>query len=146
MQLEGGKYYTGAFVGFEVVKIGQGEKPAMQIQMRLDGGDVVATTCWLGSTLGKDGKSNNDRLFERFVEFGCDAEKLVSAGWRQHIESVMTDRLVQAKAEEYNGRVNLKGLYVPGKSPEALQLTGSPFAKPVQQADYFDASSEDVPF
>ena len=127
MQLEAGKYYTGEWVGFEVVEVGQNNKPAFQIQMFIDG-ETVNSICWLGSSKGKDGKSNNDRIFEKLVEFGCDAQALVSAGWRVHIATVMTGKQVQAKAEEYNGRTSLKGLYVPGSGSKPMELSGSPFA------------------
>lgn len=127
MQLEAGKYYTGEWIGFDVVKVGQNDKPAFQVHMNVDGAEV-ASICWLGTSLGKDGKSNNDRIFEKLVEFGCDSQALVGAGWREHIGAIMTGKMVQAKAEEYNGRVNLKGLYVPGRGSKPMELSGSPFA------------------
>lgn len=142
MQLESGKYYTGEWVGFDVVKVGQNDKPAFRIDMNIDG-ETVNSICWLGSNKGKDGKSNNDRIFEKLVEFGCDSQALVAAGWREHIATVMAGKQVQAKAEEYNGRTNLKGLYVPGSGSKPMELSGSPFA--AITGDSLD-DSDDLPF
>lgn len=142
MQLEAGKYYTGEWIGFDVVKVGQNDKPAFQIHMSIDG-ETVNSLCWLGSNKGKDGKSNNDRIFEKLVEFGCDSQALVAAGWREHIARIMAGKQVQAKAEEYNGRTNLKGLYVPGSGSKPMELSGSPFAANVGDSL---ADSDDLPF
>lgn len=138
--LENGKYYTGRFVRFAIVALGKDEKPAFQVTADFGDEGELTTTLWMGNQIGRDGKTNNQRIFDRLVEFGCDEKRLVSDGWRDHIQLTMFDKEIAAKAEEYNGKVNLKGLYLPnggGGGGKPVELSSSPFA---------GAPDDDVPF
>lgn len=129
MILEHGQFYTGIVDAFEVVEVGKNATKAMEFTLLLSDGTTAKTMCWLGSNPGKDGRSNNDRMFESLVKLGCDQGKLQSAEWRSHMREVIVGKEAAAKAADYNGRVNLKGLYLPvsgGGKP--VQLAESPFA------------------
>jgi hypothetical protein len=136
--IEHGKYYTGTWTRFDIVKIGAQEKMAFQVLADFGEHGELATTCWMGNTPGKDGMTNNDRIFERLIEFGCDRQRLVGPGWSDHIQMTMAGKHIAAKAEEYNGRTNLKGLYLPGSGGgKPANLTSSPFVS---------AIDDDTPF
>lgn len=140
MILENGQFYTGIIAGFEVVELGKNATKAMEFTLLLSDRSTAKTTCWLGSTPGKDGRSNNDRMFDSLVKLGCDQTKLQSGEWRSHMREVLIGKEAAAKAEEYNGRVNLKGLYSPiagGGKP--VQLAESPFASA-------SITEDDLPF
>jgi hypothetical protein len=136
--IEAGKYYTGKWNRFDIVKLGSNETRAFQVLADFGEEGSLTTTCWMGNSPGKDGKTNNDRIFDRLVELGCDRNRLVSKGWSEHIQDTMFGKEITAKAEEYGGKVNLKGLYVPGggSGGEKVILDASPFA----------AADDDLPF
>ena len=140
MILEHGQFYAGIVDGFEVVELGRNATKAMEFTLLLSDGSTVKTTCWLGSNPGKDGRSNNDRIFDSLVKLGCDQAKLQSGEWRSHMREVLIGKEASAKAEEYNGRINLKGLYTAnsgGGMP--VQLAESPFASA-------SITDDDLPF
>ena len=140
MILENGQFYTGIIDGFEVIELGKNATKAMEFTLLLSDGSTVKTTCWLGSNPGRDGRSNNDRMFDSLVKLGCNQAKLQSGEWRSHMREMLIGKEAAAKAEEYNGRVNLKGLYSPiagGGKP--VQLAESPFASA-------SITDDDLPF
>ena len=140
MILENGQFYTGIIDGFEVVELGKNATKAMEFTLLLSDGTTAKTTCWLGSNPGKDGRSNNDRMFDSLVKLGCDQAKLQSGEWRSHMREMLIGKEATAKAEEYSGRVNLKGLYssiAGGGKP--IQLAESPFASA-------SITDDDLPF
>lgn len=127
MDLLDGQYYDGVWESFDTVKLGKNGTPAFEVTLRMEDGKHRQSTIWINSSKGRD------YLFNRLKEFGCDSDKLTGLGWREHIQETMKGRVVQAKAEEYNGYVNLKGLYVKGGDGGtgrgvSVQLAQSPFA------------------
>ena len=133
-------YYTGKFAGFNIVAVGNKGTQAAQFMIDIPGEGKHATLVFLGNTKGSDGLTNSERLRDRLVEFGCDRKRLAGAGWADHIKLTLDGKDIQAKAEEYNNKVNLKNIYVPGEgsSLKPVALTGSPFG---------DSSEEEgVPF
>lgn len=144
-ELVHGQFYTGTVTAWSVVELGQSKTKAMQFTLRLPDGSEHQTTCWLGSKSGKDGKSNNERIQESLVKLGCDIEALCSGQWNSHIDSVIIGKQAAAKAEEYNGRVNLKGIFSPGGGGgKAVELAASPFS--ASGSDDLGVSDDDVPF
>ena len=140
MILEHGQFYIGIVDGFEVVELGKNATKAMEFTLLLSDGSTAKTTCWLGSNPGKDGRSNNDRIFDSLVKLGCDQSKLQSGEWRSHMREVLIGKEASAKAEEYNGRINLKGLYTANSGGgKPVQLAESPFASA-------SITDDDLPF
>jgi hypothetical protein len=138
--IEADKYYTGKFVDFAIVAVGGKGTKAAQFTIDIPGEGKQATLVFLGNSKGSDGLTNNERLRDRLIEFGCDRQRLASAGWSDHIKLTLDGKDIQAKAEEYNGKINLKNIYVPGEGSglKPLTLEGSPFGE--------SSSDELVPF
>ena len=138
--IEAEKYYTGKFADFEIVSVGQGETQAAKFTIDIPGEGKHGTLVFLGNSKGKDGLTNNERLRDRLIEFGCDRKRLAAPGWSDHIKLTLADRDIQAKAEEYKGKVNLKNIYVPGDGAglKVIAVESSPFGE--------SNSDESVPF
>ncbi len=137
--IEAEKYYTGKFVDFEIVSIGQSETQAAKFTLDIPGEGKHATLVFMGNTKGKDGLTSNERLRDRLIEFGCDRQRLSGPGWFDHIKLALSGKDMQAKAEEYKGKVSLKSIYVPGEGSglKSVVVTASPFAV---------SSEDDMPF
>lgn len=144
-ELQDGQFYTGTVTTWAVVELGKSATKAMQFTLRMPDETEHQTTCWLGSKRGKDGKSNNDRIQESLVKLGCDMTELCCTTWADHIQSVIVGKQAAAKAEEYNGRVNLKGIYSPGGGGgKPVALNASPFS--AGGSDDLGVSDDDLPF
>ena len=128
--IEAEKYYTGKFAGFDVVAVGNKGTQAAQFVLDIPGEGKHPTLVFLGNSKGKDGLTSSERLRDRLIEFGCDPKRLAGPGWADHIKLTLDGKDIQAKAEEYNNRVSLKNLYVPGEGGGVLSvsLPASPFA------------------
>ena len=128
--IEAEKYYTGKFAGFDVVAVGNKGTQAAQFVLDIPGEGKHQTLVFLGNSKGKDGLTNSERLRDRLIEFGCDPKRLAGPGWADHIKLTLDGKDIQAKSEEYNGKVNLKNIYVPGEGSglKAVVVTASPFA------------------
>lgn len=138
--IEAEKYYTGKFAGFDIVAVGNKGTQAAQFMIDIPGEGKHATLVFLGNTKGSDGLTSSERLRDRLIEFGCDRKRLAGLGWADHIKLTLDGKDIQAKAEEYNNKVNLKNIYIPGEGAglKSVALEGSPFG---------EASSEEgVPF
>ena len=127
--LEADKYYTGKFAGFDIVSVGGKGTKAAQFMLDIPGEGKHSTLVFLGNSKGSDGLTNNERLRDRLIEFGCDRQRLSGPGWSDHIKLTLDGKDMQAKAEEYNNKVNLKNIYVPGEGSglKAVALEASPF-------------------
>jgi len=138
--IEAEKYYTGKFAGFDVVAVGNKGTQAAQFTLDIPGEGKHTTLVFLGNTKGSDGLTSSERLRDRLIEFGCDRKRLAGPGWADHIKLTMDGKDIQAKAEEYNNKVNLKNIYVPGEGSglKPVALGGSPFGE--------SSSDELVPF
>jgi hypothetical protein len=137
--IEAEKYYTGKFVDFEIVVMGQNETQAAKFTLDIPGEGVHPTLVYMGNSKGKDGLTNNERLRDRLVDFGCDRKRLSGPGWYDHIKLTLADKEMQAKAEEYKNKVSLKNIYVPGGGAgmKAVVVEASPFG---------EVDDTDVPF
>ena len=138
--IEAEKYYSGKFAGFDIVAVGNKGTQAAQFMIDIPGEGKHATLVFLGNTKGSDGLTSSERLRDRLIEFGCDRKRLAGSGWADHIKLTLDGKDIQAKAEEYNNKVSLKSIYIPGEGSglKPVSLTGSPFG---------DASTEEgVPF
>lgn len=138
--IEAEKYYTGKFAGFDIVAVGNKGTQAAQFLLDIPGEGKHPTLVFLGNSKGKDGLTSSERLRDRLIEFGCDRKRLSGHGWADHIKLTLDGKDIQAKAEEYNNKVNLKNIYVPGEGGALLSvaLESSPFGE--------SSSDESVPF
>jgi len=120
--IEAGKFYGGVFKSFDTVGVGKNGTPAMQFTFTHDVEGELITTQFIG---------DGTWIRKRLIEMGCDAKLLVSGTWRQHIADTLAGKRIAGKAEEFDGRVHVKGLFADGGGGAAkltLQGDRSPFA------------------
>jgi len=109
-----GNYYTGVCTDVVVVK--KGESLAMQFGFKITPNFTDTTSVFLGSDkVGKDGKTNDDRLKEDLISFGCTPEGLNEGNVMAHIRSVMIGKEIEVEAGEYKGAVQFRNCRLPGK-------------------------------
>lgn len=137
--LEADKYYTGKFAGFDIVAVGTKGTQAAQFMLDIPGEGKQSTLAFLGNTKGSDGMTNNERLRDRLIEFGCDRKRLSGPGWSDHIKMTLDGKDIQAKAEAYNNKINLKGIYVPGEGSGLKPVT-------VDTSPFGEEDTDSVPF
>ncbi len=133
-----GEFYTGKCTEVNVVQMGDSQ--AMQYGFSIPDGDgefVQFTRCFLGSgKQGKDGKTNDDRVKEDLIAFGCKPEWLESGNIMAYIRSVLIGKTIEVQAEEYKGAIQFAGCRPPGarRGPNIV-ITENPFGskgKPIQ--------------
>jgi len=87
-----GNYYTGVCTDVVVVK--KGESLAMQFGFKITPNFTDTTSVFLGSDkVGKDGKTNDDRLKEDLISFGCTPEGLNEGNVKRTAERLGMQRL-----------------------------------------------------
>lgn len=122
-----GNYYTG--VCTEVLVVQKGDSLAMQFGFTIAPDFADNTSVFLGSDkVGKDGKTNDDRVKEDLISFGCTQEGLNEGNVMAHIRSVMIGKEIEVQAGEYKGIVQFSGCRVPGRRRgPAVVMVENPF-------------------
>ena len=121
-----GEYYTGVCDEVNVVK--KGEAMAMSFGFTI--GDFRQfTDVFLGSEkIGKDGKTNDDRVKEDLVAFGADMANLETGNIMAYIRRLLIGKTIEFKAEEYKGAIQFSGCRPPGmRRGPVIVVTENPF-------------------
>ena len=122
MQFKVGEYYTGICDEVRVVK--KGESMAMEFGFSIAPDFRDYTGVFLGSEkVGKDGKTNDERVKDDLVAFGCERESLEDGPIMNYIRSVMIGKEIDVQACEYKGVVQFSGCRVPGSRRGPVVLT-----------------------
>lgn len=133
-QFKVGDYYTGICNEVRVVK--RGDRQVLEFGFTIGSDFSDYTGCFLGSdSVGKDGKTNDERVKEDLITFGCEAAKLEEGNIMAHIRSVMHGKEIEFQAGEYKGNFQASGCRPPGlRRGPVVVMTENPFGskgKPV---------------
>jgi len=113
MQFKVGDYYKGICDEVRVVK--KGDATAMEFGFKIEPDFHDYTSVFLGSDkVGKDGKTNDERVKADLISFGCEPAKLEDGPIMNYIRSVMVGKEIEMEAGEYKGVVQFSGCRVPG--------------------------------
>ncbi len=122
-----GDYYTGTCDEVRVVK--RGDSQVMEFGFNFGDEFRDYSGCFLGSDkIGKDGKTNDDRVKDDLAAFGCDRHQLEDGPIMNYIRSVMIGKDIEVQAGEYKGVVQFSGCRPPGmRRGPTVVLTENPF-------------------
>jgi hypothetical protein len=120
------QYYTGICDEVRVAQLGDSQ----MLELGFTIGDFRSYTgSFLGSSkIGKDGKTNDDRIKEDLMLFGCEAQGLETGPVMNYIRSKVIGKEIEFKAEVYKTEIQFRGFRPPGmKRGPKIVLTENPF-------------------
>jgi len=121
-------YYTGVCDEVRVAQLGD----AQTLELGFTVGSFRGYTgSFLGSSkIGKDGKTNDDRIKEDLMLFGCEAHGLEHGPVMNYIRSKVIGKEIEFKAEIYKTEIQFRGFRPPGmrRGPKIV-MTENPFGQ-----------------